>query len=287
MRRLLRLDGAAAQSRYTTVDGGRIHHLEAGGGPVVVLLQGAGGGAANWFRLLRPLSRTHRVLAPDLPGFGLSDPVPPRAPLGRNTASVIRRWLRAVDVDDCAVVATSFGGLVALRLAQMADSPIRRLVLMDSVGLGRELPLLLRLAVVPGLARLGVRPSRRGTAWMFRTLLTTHAHRIDAERRAAIIDYLYRCSLATHHASLARAVRRFVGLRGQREVISDDELGRLDLPVLVTWGEDDRFLPVRHGRRAAARLPHGRLEVIPLAGHSPNWEAPDAVLGAVLPFLES
>lgn len=285
MDRLLRLGGIDPDRRFARVRGRRLHYLELGAGPTLVLLQGAGGGAANWYRLLKALSERFRVLAPDLPGFGRSEPMPIEPPLDRRAADVIAAWLDDLDVDVCDVIGTSFGGLIALRLAQRSDGRVRRLVLLDSVGLGRQVPLVVRLATLPGIDRLALRPSRTGTAVLFRRWLTSNRERLPPTHREALVDYLWRSSDVGDPAVLARALRAFTNLRGQRDVVSASELHDLRTPTLVVWGERDRFLPAAHARRAAALLPNARLHLIPDAGHSPNWEAPAAVLDAVRPFL--
>jgi pimeloyl-ACP methyl ester carboxylesterase len=57
------------------------------------------------------------------------------------------------------------------------------------------------------------------------------------------------------------------------------------MPVLVIWGERDPIVPREIGDRLAAMIPDARLQVIPRAGHQPQWEAPDAFQAALLPFL--
>jgi pimeloyl-ACP methyl ester carboxylesterase len=53
----------------------------------------------------------------------------------------------------------------------------------------------------------------------------------------------------------------------------------------MLWGGSDRFLPCAHASRIGRLLPDARVRVLAGIGHSPNWEAPAAVLDAVLPFL--
>lgn len=285
MERLLELGGVRAESRFVEVAGARLHYLESGSGPAVVLLQGAGGGAANWFLVMERLAERFRVLALDVPGFGLSEPIVPEAPLGAHMAGVVQGWLRAVGVERCDVVGTSFGGLVAARLAQRAPEMVRRLVLLDAAGLGRELPFLVRLAGTTLLGGWLLRPGRFGTAWTFRHLLTSDRREMSATVQAALVDYLWCSAVAGDPVTLARAFRLFCDLSGQREVLGDAELRALGLPVLVAWGERDDFLPAAHGRRAAARMPAAALHLIPAVGHSPNWEAPESLCDILLPFL--
>jgi pimeloyl-ACP methyl ester carboxylesterase len=274
-------DTAGVRSIFTALDATSIHHLEAGGGRPVVLLHGGSGGGANWFRMLPYLARKYRVLAPDLPGFGLSDRVSPTAPLGSAAAGVLASWLEAVDVTDAVVAGTSFGGLAALRLAQSAPARVSGLFLLSSAGLGRELPLLVRLATLPGLTATGVRPSRRGTATLFRRLLTTNRSELTPEQLHALIDYLYLSARRAGTPYLADTLRLFATYRGQREVLSPDELSGLAQQVSVVWGALDPFLAPSHAHFAARHCQGVELTIIPDAGHSPNWERPAAVLEAL------
>jgi pimeloyl-ACP methyl ester carboxylesterase len=282
MRRLLQAGGARAESIWTPLRDGRLHHLEAGTGPPVVLLHGGTGGGANWFRQIGPLSSRYRVLAPDLPGFGLSDPVAPAAPLGRAAAGIILEWLEANGVRDALLVGTSFGGLTAVRVAQAAPrGRVSRLLLLDSAGLGRRIHPALRLAAATPLTSLAVRPTVGGTRQLLRRLLTSRPDRLSAVQLDALVGFLYTTGLRAGTWYLVRTLRLFVGARGQREILTPDELAALSLPVSIVWGEADRMLPVAHAVRTALRMPDATVRILPDVGHSPNWEDPVAVLDAI------
>ncbi|HEX6134159.1 MAG TPA: alpha/beta fold hydrolase [Longimicrobiales bacterium] len=281
MQRLLELVDAPVRSVWSGREGQRIHHLEAGGGAVVILLHGGTGGGANWFRLIGPLARSFRVLAPDLPGFGLSDPLSPSAPLGRVAADLLVEWLEVQEVSQALVVGTSFGGLAALRLTQRAPG-VSGLLLLDSAGLGRAIHASVRFITALPLPSAVMRPSRRVTALTVRWLLTTDLSELPSDHRERLIDYLYASARATGAAYVLRTLRLFAGVRGQREVVTGEELASLGRPVSIVWGERDRLIPVSQARAAAARIPRAVLHVVPRVGHSPNWERPAAVLEAVL-----
>lgn len=274
-----------ARGEFTRLRHGNLFHLESGSGRPLVLLQGAGGGAANWYRLIGPLSQERRVLAPELPGFGISDRIAVREPLGGSAAEVLREWLAArIGEEAFDLVATSFGGLVALRLAERTPL-MERLVLLNATGLGRGVCLPARLASLPGMRRITSAPSRAGATLLLRLLLTSDRSRLDAAQERALVEYQWRTARAGAGSVLAESLRYFAGLRGQREVVTPAELARIRIPVLILWGTRDRFLPLRHGRRAAAALADGRFTTLEGAGHSPNWEDPEGVLAHVRPFL--
>lgn len=282
MWRLLELGHAACESRISTVDGQALHYLEAGSsGPPLILLHGASGGGANWYRLIGPLSRQWRVLAPDLPGFGFSDPIQPAYPLGRQVAAIIARWLTGLGIDRVDVVGTSFGGLVALRLPEFFA--VGRVIGVDAVGLSRGLPLLLRLATLPLLANLVARPSRRGTRILLRRVFT---HRLlPPGDEQALTEYLYWSARRADARRMARAFVQFAGPRGQRDVLDADQLAQLAGRLLFVWGEEDGFLPVADAQRVCALAGCRPVHIIPGAGHSPNWESPELLLNAITDYL--
>jgi pimeloyl-ACP methyl ester carboxylesterase len=286
MQRLLEVGGSRARSVTGTVGGAAFHHLEEGQGPPVVLLHGGSGGGANWFRLLPRLAEANRVLAPDLPGFGLSATREPSAPLGEAAADIIAEWLARLDVRNALVAGTSFGGLVALRLAQRHPRRVGRLLLLDSAGLGRRFHPAARCATIPLIAGPALRPTRRGTRAVLTTLLTADRRDLPAEMLDALADYLYASARAAGTPYVIRTLRLFGGLRGQREVVTPAELAELPQPISLVWGGRDRFLPVSHARRAVRYCRNARLEIIENAGHSPNWEAPAAVAAAFEELLE-
>jgi pimeloyl-ACP methyl ester carboxylesterase len=277
MTRLLALGDASCVSRDVVVDGRRLHFLEAGSGPPLLLLHGAGGGAANWYRLIKPLSQHWRVLAPDLPGFGFSDAIEPRAPIGAQVADIITKGLAQLGVSATDMVGTSFGGLVALRLAQRF--PGQRVLALDSVGLTR-LGWLLRSATAPLLARWTVRPSRTGTRLLIRHALTSMPLPRDHEN--ALTDYLYASARRGDAAAMARAFTQF---RSSGDVLDASELAALSTRLALVWGARDKLVPERTVQHAVALAGCGAVRIIPGAGHSPNWEQPAAVLQEIKAFL--
>ena len=286
MERLLELGDVQATSFFSTVRAQRLHHIEAGSGSPVVFLHGACGGGANWYRLLGAISQRHRAIALDLPGFGLSDPLEIQPPLGQNVARVVIDWLNELAVDTFDIVGTSFGSLAALRLARLAPQRVGKIALINGVGLGRELPLALRVAALSPVSSLAMRPSRFGTRWQFNELMTAERARLPQQHVDALLEYLWQSANATDHRRMVAAFNHFGSFGGQREILTDDELRAITHRLLLIWGGRDRFLPLEHGRRAAALVPCALLRIIPDAGHSPNWEAPEAVLECLLPFLE-
>jgi pimeloyl-ACP methyl ester carboxylesterase len=285
LERILALGGVRADSHVLPLPNVRLHWLEAGSGPPLVLLHGASGGGGNWFRVMAPLAAHFRVLAPDLPGFALSGEIPLLPPLGQCVADTLLAWLEALALPPGDIVGTSFGGLVALRIAQRAPARVRRLALLAPAGLGAEVAPLLRLAALPITPRRLLAPGRRATLWTLRSLMTTRWAERGTVLEMVLADYLWRSAAAHDPTLMVRSYRLFCGRGGQRERLSDEELAALSPPTLILWGERDALLPAAHGQRAATLIPRARFHLIPRVGHSLNWEAPATLLDFLLEFL--
>jgi pimeloyl-ACP methyl ester carboxylesterase len=65
----------------------------------------------------------------------------------------------------------------------------------------------------------------------------------------------------------------------------NDDPGRVRAPTLIVWGDEDRLVPLEHGRRLARAIPGARLEIVPAAGHMPFLERPEEFLRVVRPFF--
>jgi pimeloyl-ACP methyl ester carboxylesterase len=260
-----------------------IDYLEGGEGPTVVLLHGRGGAGLLWRAHLLALAERHRVLAPDLPGFGRSAPGVLSGSSAERGARFfvdpIATWLEEVDAADAVLVGHSLGGLVALELAlrdlDRSAPRIRRVVLIGGMGLGPSMTLASRVYFRAGPERLARRlgPRLFGRIAPFPSTaegrklgeLEYELHTVPGGRpeASAAFDRLYRLSGPAYHRAT--------------------DLRRLDRPVSLLWGEHDNVFPLAVAKLAAAVLPRATLRILP-AGHSPQHDVPELV-GAELARL--
>jgi pimeloyl-ACP methyl ester carboxylesterase len=273
-----------------------LHHTFGGRGSPVLLIHGLGSaGYLEWRFNLRRLATRHTVYAPDLPGFGRSDK--PRS--ARYSipffARTLVRYLQELRLRSLAVVGTSLGGGVALELALHHPRRVRRLVLVNSVGLGRprlqpQYPIL----ALPGLGELGMRAAQRGLRVAPARLIRRLAARLaaadaDPERLLddAYLEELRRMFAAEGYPEAYLAtVRSLLSLPAlARAFDATDRLAQVEVPVLLIWGGRDPIFPVENATRAHRLLPDSRLVVLEGAGHTPQAERPEEFNRAVLDFL--
>jgi pimeloyl-ACP methyl ester carboxylesterase len=236
--------------------------------------------ASTWAPLM-PHLRGHRLIAFDLPGFGLSDAFDYGArPLRSHAVAQLTSLLDALGLERVPIVGTSLGGMWALCLA--VDAP-DRVAAVASLGVpavalpgmhGDPAFTALSTPVVRHLvARLGS-PS----VAMTRRALARGAIGPRAAERApeAFFEVVhqgmrqpgFRTAMLTH---MRLAMR--VGRPRPENFLSETELQQLAVPVLMIWGDEDPYGGPEIGRRASALIPDARLEVIP-GRHAPFLDDP-------------
>jgi pimeloyl-ACP methyl ester carboxylesterase len=282
-------EAAAAPSEHVALlPSGNVSYTTAGLGEPVLLIHGLGGTRATWTPLIDALARTHRVIAPDLPGHGDSAAPAGDYSLGAH-ATVMRDLLIALGHRSATVIGHSLGGGIALQFASQFPDRTSRLVLIGSGGLGPELTVLLRAATLPGaatvvsgLARVP-RPLTR-SALRAISLVPGLIAAADADPFTEGIRGLAGPRQRTAFISTAHSV---IDWRGQ-SVSADRQLAVLaDVPMLAAWGSQDRTIPPHHHRALAAQLPHARTVEIDGAGHYPHETHAGPVIAHIQQFLAS
>lgn len=283
------LAGSSAQGRRIEIEPGRkVHVIETGEGPPLVLLHGSSTSALLLLPLLERLDGV-RAIAVDRPGFGLSEPidVPPER-FADATVEWLDSLLDALGLDVTALLGNSMGGVWALWYALAHPERVSRLVLLGATPLlpGTRVPLPLRVMVTPKLGELLQRlipPSRKMVVRMMgfmgekRTIID-YPDQIDALIAAGNDPVAARVNLAE-----LRAVLSPFGYRRELRM-KPDELGRLTVPTLLVWGEQDPVGGPMVARVAAQAIRDTWLELLP-AGHGPWLGHPDRVAELVTRFV--
>jgi 2-hydroxy-6-oxonona-2,4-dienedioate hydrolase len=267
------------------VGGLPVRHLVAGEGTPLVLLHALGESALDWRWVLPALSRTHRVYAVDLPGFGYSGK-PSAEYSSAFFARFVGAYLDALGLERAALVGNSLGGLVALRLALSEPARVSALGLVASAGLGWAVTYALRLPTLPGYGEAAIVWGKTPLgaaqrAWLRVPLLFARPERVPAEW---ITEQTRIGQLPGFTEATISALRAHVDLGGQREVLIE-QLPRLEIPTLIVWGKRDRVFPYSQAQEAVTCLRQGFLELLPDCGHLPQIEQPGrfaAILGQFL-----
>jgi len=268
-----------------TLHGRESGYLVGGTGPVLLLIHGMAGTCENWREVIEPLARHHTVIAPDLPGHGLSAGGPGDYSLG-NLASGLRDLLLVLGHERATLVGHSLGGGIAMQFSYQFPEMVERLVLVSSGGLGLEVSPVLRAAALPGadlfiaatasagqkiggavgrgLSKVGMKPAADVAE-----VARGYGSLAEPERRKAFLATL----------------RSVVGTEGQRVSATDRFYLAEAVPVLIVWGARDPIIPASHGEDAHRALPGSKLEIFDGVGHLPQVEQPSRFITVLEDFL--
>jgi pimeloyl-ACP methyl ester carboxylesterase len=268
--------------RHTEVAGELLHFVEAGEGTPLLLLHGFLEWSYTWRHNLPVLAESARVLALDLRGFGLSERSRRRGHTLADQVEVVRGFMDQLGIERAVLCGHSMGGEVALRFALQYPDRVLGLILDASSGyLQRQDGRLYRwLLGTPGLRTLAIWGMLRNRRFARRALESGYGAP-DRVQEADVAAYMLPARAPGSARALVRILRETdFGTHAHR-------LAEVNHRALLIWGENDRVVPLAHGRRLAAELPDARLITFPGCGHLPHEECPDAFNAAVLDFLRS
>ena len=223
------------------------------------------------------LAKTGKLIAPSHPGFGTS-PLPPDFDAMYDLINLYHAILDSLTSTDVTVIGFSFGGWIAAELAVMRPKNLRRLILVDSVGIkigGREERDITHFFNTDPLElqQHGWHdPSRRpsgtyGVGWQ--SMIDDSMSDQDMISMARNWDSL--CLYAWRPHMFNPNLKQW--------------LHRIAVPALLIWGESDRVVTPRYGRAFADLIPNAGFIEIANAGHHPELEQPDAFVATVSRFM--
>jgi pimeloyl-ACP methyl ester carboxylesterase len=267
------LAGIPVSGRRLEVAGTSTMVLEAGDGlPMVLLHGGIETGGIYWAPVIRRLAERYRVIVPDTPGLGESEP------LAKLDAAAFSAWLSDLIGATCSakpvLIAHSLDASMAARFAVSHGDLLERLVLIGAPGIGRYRP---PLGFILTAIRCSIRPTERNNArfaeWAF--LDTARTRSRDPDWYDAFMAY----SLSRSRVrEVKRTMRQLV--KAGIKAIPEAELRGIDIPAALLWGRHDRMVPLPVAEELHTKL-GWPLHVIEDAGHVPHIEQPDAFLNAL------
>ncbi|HXZ57327.1 MAG TPA: alpha/beta fold hydrolase [Gaiellaceae bacterium] len=258
--------------------GCRLRYLAAGSGDPVMLVHGLGGAAANWLALAPLLLPGRRLIVPELPGHGGSEPLPAAPSLN----AYGDRLALLLD-EPTAVVGHSLGGAIALRLAIRHPELVRALVLAGSAGISSGSRRARYSLTITGLLKPGKRiaPHRRRVAQsaLLKTVVFGRWGAADPPALSAELTEAYLAGPARHTDTVSAS----------RALMGDDprvDLERVRCPTLLLWGARDHQLPIGDAFEYSRRL-RAPLRAIADCGHLLIAERPEACADAIEAFFST
>lgn len=206
------------------------------------------------------------VYAPDLPGFD-DQPLPKKVLTLEDYVDFVRSFIKKHIHRDYVVIGHSFGGRVAILLAQKTNTRMKGLILTGAAGIKHPLSLRSKIAFYfakYGSGFLTIPPLSQSKEFV-RKLLYHFIREFDYYRAGELRETF-------------------------KNIIKDDlspKLAKIRVPTLIVWGEKDLITPVLDGEFMKRSIPKSRLIIIKNASHRLPYMNPEVFCKACLPFLES
>jgi pimeloyl-ACP methyl ester carboxylesterase len=265
------------------VDGTPVNYVDIGSGErePVVFVHGLGGQWQNWLENIPRVAQDRRVVALDLPGFGLT-----AEPRDRITIPGYGRFVDALcerlDLGQAAMVGNSMGGYIAAEVAIQFPTRVSRLVLVSAAGISSaatiQAPIL--------------------TAGRLFTAIVTYSAARHRKLAARPLTRHFSLALVARHPRLLKADLAYEGffkgagkpgfddaLRASLDYDFRERLPEVSVPTLIVWGEKDAIIPVRDASEFERLIPDSRKVVMRDTGHIPMAERPQAFNDLLLEFL--
>lgn len=268
----------ARPSDMITVAGTTLHVRDTGprNAPAVILLHGFGASLHTWEPWAGVLDDDLRVIRLDLPGAGLSPPDPTGDYSDARVMTLLLALMDRLGLDRAALVGNSIGGRIAWTLAAEHPARVDRLVLIAPDGFASPGFDYGRAPEVPWIMSLMRYTLPRE---MLRANIAVGYGDPSALTGPTVTRY--------RDLMLAPGARQAMLDRMRQTVLRDPVplLGRITVPVLLVWGEQDAMIPFANARDYQRHLADVRLVSFPDLGHLPHEEAPARSLPPVLTFL--
>jgi 2-hydroxy-6-oxo-6-(2'-aminophenyl)hexa-2,4-dienoate hydrolase len=265
-------DGAS--SRYLTVGAIDTHYVEMGDGPTLILVHGGGPGAdswGNWRGCILRYAKNFRVIAMDMPGFGLSAKPDPTqyeySQASRNQHLV--DFIDALGAGPVHLIGNSMGGATALGVTMISPESVNRLVLMGAAGLAIANP------DQSHRAKLGAYDFTAEGMRQIMNVLTGEHYVIDED----LLKYRVNLTLMPGAREAIQAIKSNV-LTYEKEA-----LARIEIPSLVVGGKEDRIAVLARTYGYLEILRNSWGSVFPHCGHWVMMEAPEAFVTVTTDFL--
>jgi pimeloyl-ACP methyl ester carboxylesterase len=239
---------------FIEVDGCRVNLRRGGSGPPLLYLHGASG-APVIMPFMQQLAERFDVLVPEHPGYGLSDE-PAWLENIHDVAYFYLDFLKHLELDNVTVVGSSMGGWMAMELAVRDASRLASLVLVAPAGISAP----------------GVQPADIFLMSAEELVRNLFFDQRLAEARLAepVTAEALDIALKNKHTTARLAWEPRL-----HDPFLPKWLHRIDVPVKIIWGKEDRILPVQFLQHFKNLMPKAQTHVVEGAGHLPQAEKPD------------
>jgi 3-oxoadipate enol-lactonase len=256
------------------IDNIEMAYTDVGAGRPVVLIHGYPFNRSLWNEQIEVLSQNHRVIAPDLRGFGESEASDGTATMNR-MAQDVALLLNHLGIARATIAGLSMGGYVALAFYKQLSSRVRALILADTRAQADT------AEAKQTRAQQAEKALSEGMAGIADAMLPKLLTPETVSKHPDIVKRVRDMMLKTKPEGAAAALR---GMAERDDLTS--LLSKISVPTLILVGAEDAITPVADSEKMNQAIADSRLVVLENAGHVSNLERTEQFNDALLDFLK-
>lgn len=271
-------------SSFININGLNVHYrdnpcTQNPAAPVLLCLHGIFSSLHTWQKWVNELNDRFRIISIDLPNFGLTGPFPALKIDDHSYPDFLRDLLDALNIKQCHIAGNSLGGFISYSFAAKYPERIEKMILLDSAGFLFVPP----LALISWGAPLGswlvehLNPPKPLVTYLLRQAYAK-AERASKEELIRYYDMMLRSGNRQGGSQVLQFVRNRLGFDTQC-------LKSIEIPTLLMWGEQDKWIPIRHTKNFQQALPHCQVITYDDCGHMPMEEKPELSAANAAKFL--
>ncbi|MDQ5926014.1 alpha/beta hydrolase [Aquabacterium sp.] len=274
---------APPPSQFVSIEGMQMHLRDEGprtDPQPIVLLHGTSASLHTWDGWTEALKSGRRVIRMDLPGFGLTGPMPDGNYRLSRYVEVVIALLDQLEVSQVVLAGNSFGGNLAWKIAVDHPHRVSKLVLVDAAGYPfdpQSMPIGFKIAQIPAL-----RPLMQNT--LPRSMIESSVRNVYGDPSKVTQELIDR-----YHDLTLRAGNRGALVERFRQSPSGEftaQISQVRQPTLILWGGQDRLIPPDNAAKFGRDIAGSRVVMFDALGHVPHEEDPAATVAAVQRFLQ-
>lgn len=271
-----------ATSQFITIGDVDVFYRDQGSGPVLLLLHGVCASSLTWDGWVRELSDHYRIIRMDLPGFGLTGPVPDTMYGRKEIITLVDDFLTALGVDRAYIAGNSLGGYIAWNYALAHPDRVEKMILVDPLSYNMKMPWILKFASNPLVKPVAGHMMPKFLIDSSVNQVYGDKSKVTEEVKTIYFDMAMREGNKRSYASVFSILRE----KNKTEIIST-EIPHIKPPTLVMWGTADQWIPFTQFDRWKEDLPTASYIAYEGAGHVPMEEIPEITARDAHHFLSA
>ena len=260
------------EEKFITIQGNNLRYFEYGtSSNTVIFVHGLGASAERWEYIIPYFRKNYRVIALDLPGFGLSD----KPPIDYTIDFFVRSLSEFIDklgIQNSILIGSSLGGQIITELAIAEHKLINKLVLVSPSGVVNY-----STSVLDAYIGAAISPNQENARKAF-FMMNGQNKDVDSK---IVDDFITRMNMPNAKKAFLSAI-----ISNKESKISCEKLANVSIPSLIIWGEQDPVIPKENAELFFSCIKNCQFVEMKECGHTPFVEEPEKFSKIVLEFLK-